>query len=152
MTTPSPQLVAYVDASAVNAVALEESGWEIVDEWLDSFPQLMSSTLLEAEMRSRQRRAADQNEEFNTTRNIHRIEWYIPDRRLGPEIDAVLQVRYLRGGDLLHAATALYLANRLSIDLTFLTLDNAQREAVAGLSAIQPRLKAPDIRQANVDG
>ena len=64
---------------------------------------------------------------------LHGIEWVLPTRPLGPEIAAALQVRYLRSGDLLHVATALYAVRTFGLELAFITLDNNQREAAAGL-------------------
>ena len=46
-------------------------------------------------------------------------------------------MRYLRGADLWHVATALYLAESPA-DVDFLTLDPAQREAAAALGFPTP--------------
>lgn len=52
VATLSLPLLAYVDASAAVAVALEEPGWEQMARRLTSFPVLLSANLLEAEIRS----------------------------------------------------------------------------------------------------
>jgi hypothetical protein len=41
------------------------------------------------------------------------VSWILPDRRLTAEIQRVLDVHPLRGADLWHVATALYLVNHL---------------------------------------
>ena len=64
------------------------------------------------------------------------FEWIYPDRPISAEIEAALNVRYLRSGDLLHVATALYATHTRYPALAFITLDNNQREAAAGLGFI----------------
>ena len=119
---------AYVDSSAVVAVAFQEPGWQAVDARLRSFAGLISSTLLEAEVRSvyaRERRA------FNET-ILSRIHWVHTDRSLSDELATVLEVGYLRGADLYHVAVALFATPDPS-SRTFLTLDNTQRAVAAAL-------------------
>jgi hypothetical protein len=53
----------------------------------------------------------------------------LPDRPLGGEIGVVLSAGYLRGADLWHLASALYLAGNPR-NLPFITLDERQ-EVVA---------------------
>ena len=57
------------------------------------------------------------------------IEWILPDRALAPEFATVLETGYLRGADLWHVATALYVSPQ-SGSLSFATLD-ARQSAVA---------------------
>lgn len=64
---------------------------------------------------------------------MYDVEWVLPTRPLGPEIAAALQVRYLRSGDLLHIATALYAVRTFGLELAFITLDSNQRAAAASL-------------------
>ena len=124
-TTNTP--AAYVDGSALLAIALEESGWETVAQRLNSFTTLFSSTLLEAEVRAAYTR---ERREFNP-RLLDGIRWVFPVRPLSNEIEAVLQARYLRSGDLLHVATALYAASDLNVELAFITLDANQQQVDA---------------------
>ena len=56
----------------------------------------------------------------------------LPDRPLTEEIEAALSAGYLRGADLLHAATALYAA-RGEQGMAFLTLDRQLHEVARGL-------------------
>ncbi len=54
----------------------------------------------------------------------------LPDRSLAPEFAVVLEAGYLRGSDLWHVATALYVSPDPQ-EISFLTLDRRQ-QAVAG--------------------
>lgn len=51
------------------------------------------------------------------------VEWIHPDRPPTSEIVAALRVGYLRGVDLWHITVALYLNERISGTLAFITLD-----------------------------
>ena len=53
------------------------------------------------------------------------IEWILPDRALASEFATVLETGYLRGADLWHVATALYVSPQAS-GLSFATLDARQ--------------------------
>lgn len=88
----------------------------------------MSSNLLEAEVRSA---FARKQLRFNPGA-LFDIEWVTADRPLGPEFERVLNVGYLRGADLWHVATALYIFDEPS-EVTFLTLDRRQGEVAAAL-------------------
>ena len=61
------------------------------------------------------------------------IEWVFPERPLTEEIKHTLTVAYLRGTDLWHIATALYVKDTVVGEMTFITLDNRQRTAAANL-------------------
>lgn len=119
---------AYVDTSAILSVEFRESGWESVVSRLSNFSYLASSNLLEAEVRSAFARI---QRTFNPVA-LANIEWVPVGRSLGPEFERVLNVGYLRGADLWHVATALYIFDDLS-DVTFLTLDHRQEEVAAAL-------------------
>ena len=125
-----PQLSeAYVDGSALLAIAFEETAGPDTSQQLYGYTTLYSSVLLDAEVRAafaRERLAFD-------TGLLSRIEWIYPSRPLSDEIDEVLRVRYLRSGDLLHIATALYAVRDLSLNLAFVTLDQNQRDAAVNL-------------------
>ena len=119
---------AYVDSSAVVAVARDEAGAESVVQMLSTFRQLISSNLLEAEVRAAFAREGDEIEPGA----LDSIRWVIPSRPLHAEIAAVLRVGYLRGADLWHVANALYAA-RARPGLAFVTPDRRQQAVAAGL-------------------
>ena len=120
--------VAYVDTSALVAVAFGEPPARAVSRKLDEFSRLLSSNLAEAEMRAA---FARERVEFEGWL-LSDVDWVLPDRPLGPEFDAVLRVGYLRGADLWHLATALYVTHDPA-QISFVTLDEAQGETAARL-------------------
>ena len=137
-------LLAYVDASAAVAVALEEPGWEQTARRLTSFPVLLSANLLEAEVRSVYAREGLKYDPSV----VSSIGLVHPHRSLGPELAKALEIGgYLKGADLWHMAIALYvkgadlwhMAITLYVDETiigrtaFVTLDNKQRAVAANL-------------------
>ena len=113
---------AYVDSSVIVAIALNEAGSNDHAWRLGNFSQLLSSNLLEAEVRAALAREERQFED----RFISGITWVFPDRSLGPELAVALAAGYLRGADLWHIATALYAAPEPG-EIAFVTLDNHQR-------------------------
>ena len=120
--------VAYVDTSALVSIAFNERGGTSLARRLDNVSHLLSSNLLEAELR-----AAFAREEIDfTTSLVSGIEWVLPDRPLTPEIKMTLEAGYLRGADLWHVATALYVVREPS-DISFVTLDIRQRTVVKAL-------------------
>ncbi len=119
---------AYVDTSAILSVEFSEPGYETVIERLDSFSRLVSSNLLEAEVRAG---FARDGRTFDSMA-LSNIEWVSADRPLGPEFERVLEAGYLRGADLWHVATALHISGEPS-EVTFLTLDRRQGEVAAAL-------------------
>ena len=95
---------------------------------LETFTTLLSSNVLEAELRAAcHREELDFEPEF-----LADIEWVLPDRPLTPEFAAVLAAGYLRGADLWHVAAALFIADELGSP-TFLTLDQRQRAVAEAL-------------------
>jgi len=125
--------VGYVDTSCLIAVAFGEPGTESLARRLESYDQLVSSDLLEAELRSALKREGVEGGDDL----LRGLAWVLPDRRLTAEIERALVVRYLRGADLWHIAVALYLAESPA-DVDFLTLDSAQRDAAAALGFPTP--------------
>ena len=121
--------IAYVDGSALLSIIFEENAGAATSRRLAQFTSLISSILLEVEVRAAMFRAGQDYD----PRWLSDIRWMYPTRPLGPEIAAALQVRYLRSGDLLHIATALYAVRTYGIELAFVTLDNDQQEVAAGL-------------------
>ncbi len=128
MTYPS-RPAAYVDGSAPLAVAFGEPSGPGIARRLSEFTVIYSSNLLEAELRAAYHR---ERREFDP-QWLYGVEWVLPTRPLGPEIADALQVRYLRSGDLLHIATALYAHRTFGLELTFITLDHDQRDVATGL-------------------
>ena len=72
------------------------------------------------------------NDAISTSSIVSRIQWVLPDRSLAPEFATVLEAGYLRGADLWHVATALYVAPNPR-DLSFVTLDSRQQSVAKTL-------------------
>ncbi len=119
--------VAYVDSSCLVAIAFGEPGAGRVAARLLGFERRLSSNLLEAELRSAlaRERVADRGAAL-----LSWITWVYPNRPLSGEFDQILAAGYLRGADLWHLATAIFLAPD-GRGVTFLTLDDRQKE-IAG--------------------
>ena len=115
--------VAYVDSSFLVAIAFTETGSVALAQTLSEQDVLLSSNLLEAELRAAFRR---DNVTVDPTEFLSSIVWVHPDRALTAEITTVLGVGYVRGADLWHLACALFVdPNR---QIAFLTLDARQGE------------------------
>ncbi len=115
--------IAYVDTSALIAVAFDEDGNTTVATQLMEITHLCSSNLLEAELRS----ACSQEGVNFSSDLLANLVWVFPDRSLATEIAAVLDVGYLRGAGLWHLASALYIAAPEPDKMQFITLDKQQR-------------------------
>lgn len=120
--------VAYVETSMLAAIAFDESGAEALARRVDGFDRLTSSNLLEAELRSVFVR---EQLPFPETAAAG-VEWILPDRSLAAEFATVLRTGHLRGADLWHVATALFVSPRTS-NLWFTTLDARQSAVAADL-------------------
>ena len=119
---------AYVDTSCLVAIAFGESEATEVASRLREHDVLLSSNLREAELRATLvREAAEVDEALFSW-----IKGVLPDRPLSVEIIRVLRAGYLRGADLWHLATAMYVTPEPR-DLTFLTLDRRQEEVAEEL-------------------
>ena len=114
---------AYIDSSAIIAVTFAEPAGMQVARQLNETSDIWSSNLLEAEVRAAYSRVG---EDFDFD-SLTDINWIFPDRPLTREISTVVETGYLRGADLWHLATALYLTPDPA-DVTFITLDERQRE------------------------
>ena len=121
--------VAYVDSSVTLALAFNEPGWEIQAERLAEFSEVWSSNLLESEVRS-----AFAREGLTLPSGVlDGIQWVLPTRPLSAEIETALSAGgYLRGADLHHVATALYMAGNPE-RMAFVTLDIGQGAVAAAL-------------------
>ena len=123
--------VAYVDSSALTAIVLDEPHASTLGSRIDGFDRLISSNLLEAELR-----ATFVRENLDFEESIVRgIDWILPDRALTPEFKTVLRAGYLRGADLWHVATALYVSSGLP-HLSFATLDVRQATVADALGLV----------------
>ena len=120
--------IAYVDTSALVAIAFDEPGGTQARERLDNFSRLLSANLLEAELRAT---FARERLEFDAE-VLSRIEWVLPDRPLTDELARGLEAGYLRGADLWHIATALYVTPTAE-EIGFITLDGPQRRVASTL-------------------
>ena len=127
-------MIAYLDTSCLVAVAFGARSAEAVVETLGRCTPVVSSNLLEAELRAALRR---EGVDAGAEPLLDPVSWVLPDRRLTPEIERVLSVRHLRGADLWHLATALYVAESPR-EVAFLTLDRPQREAAVALGFPTP--------------
>ena len=124
--------IAYVDTSGLVAAAFQDEGDTALVRRLEDFSRLFSSNLLEAQLRSA---FARERCDFDGS-IVSRIQWVLPDRSLAPEFATVLEAGYLRGADLWHVATALYVAPNPR-DLSFVTLDS-RRQSVAKALGFRP--------------
>lgn len=105
-----------------------ETGGTTVARRLRRFERVLSSNLLEAELR-----AAFAKERLALPRELFDwLLWVLPDRPLTAELESVLSQRYVKGADAWHLACALYVAEDPAA-LTFLTLDRHQRTAARRL-------------------
>lgn len=119
---------AYVDTSAVVAIAFGEPRCRGLSGLLAAVDRIISSNLLEAELRFA---FAREGIGFSP-RLVSRIDWVFPERPLTDELTTVLDAGYLRGADLWHVATALYVAVDPG-EMFFVTLDGRQREVARTL-------------------
>lgn len=120
---------AYVDSSCVVAIAFVEPGHDDVARQLASFELLLASNLLAAELAAALVRERVDGGLWDL---VAGLSWILPDRSLEPEIERVTAVGYLRGADLWHLGCALFV-DPTAAELTFVTLDEAQRGVAAGL-------------------
>ena len=127
MTPQQPPVAAYVDTTAVSPITLgEEPVGTAVRRRLDAFSYMLSSNLLEAELRAIFKR---EGEDFDAS-SISTINWIFPNRRLDVEMAAVLEYAYLSPARVWHLATAIFFRETLQSELAFITLDEEQ-ETVA---------------------
>jgi hypothetical protein len=118
---------AYVDTSCLVAIAFDEAGAAKTAMRLRRFERLLSSNVLEAELRSALKR---EGVEGRPQHLLSWLTWIYPNRPLTAEFERITALGYLKGADLWHVAAALFVAPKPQ-DLTFLTLDGRQRE-IAG--------------------
>lgn len=112
------------------AIVFEERGSEVFRKKIEKCSLIVSSSLLEAEIKSAMWREALPLDAVAPL--LEAVTWVFPNRSLGPEIDRILALSYLRGADLYHLATALYLFPDPE-KASFLSLDKAQHGAARTL-------------------
>ena len=120
--------VAYVDTSVIVAVAFGEDGAEDLARNLAGYSRLVSSNLLEAELRAACRREGRPV----PAHLLARIGWILAHRPLSAEMETALEAGGLRGADLWHVASALY-ATPEPEAIAFVTLDRRQAGVAATL-------------------
>lgn len=120
--------VAYVDTSVIVALAFAEEGAEELANRLAGYSRLVSSNLLEAEVRAACRREGQPV----PVHLLARIGWILTHRPLSPEMETALDTATLRGADLWHVASALYAAPEPGA-ISFCTLDHRQAKAAGAL-------------------
>ncbi len=119
---------AYVDTTALPPIAFGgEPAGGAVQRRLNDFPYLLSSNLLEAELR-----VVFRHEGIGFDINsIAGVNWVFPNRRLDVEMATVLEYAYLSPARVWHLAAAMFFRGVLEDELAFITLDEEQ-ETVAG--------------------
>lgn len=122
-------ILAYVDSSCLVAIAFGEPGAAAVALRLRHAARLVSSNLLEAELRSALGR---ENVRDDPGPLLSWVGWIHPDRPLTAEFQRIAALGHLKGADLWHLACALFIAPR-GRELTFLTLDRRQKEVATKL-------------------
>ena len=120
--------IAYVDTSALVAIAFGERGGKALARRLEQCDELFSANLLEAELRASFAREGGPLDDPL----LSWITWVLPHRPLSREITTVLGAGYLRGADLWHLACAVYLVGTPRL-ASFITLDQRQAEVAATL-------------------
>ena len=125
---------AYVDTSALVAVLLGEPQAEAMAAELTRHETLLSSNLLEAELRAV---LARENVRVELTSLVRGIDWVLPDRPLAYELKRVLEGGYVRGSDAWHLACALYLDPEPS-ELHLISLDERQLDVARILGFTVP--------------
>lgn len=119
---------AYVDTSCILAIAFGERGAAKLEKSLNAFDRLLSSNLLEAELRAAFRR---ENATVDPATLLDAISWIHPAEPLTKELETILAHGYVRGADLWHLAVALFVDP--GREISFLTLDERQRNVAARL-------------------
>jgi len=118
----------YVDTSVLLAIAFAEPNAAELEKRLASYDQLHASSLLEAELASVLKREGFTNA---SEKLLAALRFLHPQRRLTAEIETTSAAGLLRGADLFHVASALFVAP--GAEITFLSLDAKQREVAARL-------------------
>jgi predicted nucleic acid-binding protein len=116
--------LAYIDTSCLLAIAFDEPDADKMAARLRRFDRLLSSNLLEAEVRAA---LAREGVRTGADRILSWVTWVYPNRPLTEECERIVSLGYLKGADLWHLACALFVDPGAE-DLAFLTLDRRQQE------------------------
>ena len=119
---------AYIDSSAIVDVVFAEPGGIRAARQLNETSDIWSSNLLEAEVRAAYSKVGE-DLDFDSLTDIN---WIFPDRPLTRKLSVVVETGYLRGADLWHLATALYLTPDPE-EVASITLDERQGEVARAL-------------------
>ena len=137
---PSSLAIAYLDPTALIPIVFgEEPVRAVTEERLNRFPILVSSNLLEAELRAR----FEREEQVFDPGRLSGIEWIQPRGSLGSAMARIQAFARLSPTRMWHLANAVYFAGRLSLtnrrtDLAFITLDEQQETAARELGFFIP--------------
>ena len=131
--------MAYVDPSALTPAIFGEQPEETRIR-LERFPILVSSTLLDAELRATFRHWT---QPFSPSLASVIDRWVLPNHRLDEEIAAISEITSLPALPLWHLACAMYFQQRQSLTgrqfrLAFITLDEQQETAARELGFFIP--------------
>ena len=131
--------MAYVDPSALTPAIFGEQPEETRIR-LERFPILVSSTLLDAELRATFRHWS---QSFSPSLASVIDRWVLPNHRLDEEMAAISEIASLPALPLWHLASAVYFQQRQSLTsrqfrLAFITLDEQQETAARELGFFIP--------------
>jgi len=115
----------YVDSSVLVAILLEEQGYLEAQKILSKQLSLQSSTLLQAEIFSV---CIRENIETQYAIELSESISFFSPTNLITELEKASKLGFVRGADLYHIASALYLSNNNPKELSFFTLDKRQVE------------------------
>ena len=126
--------VAFVDTSALVAVAFGEAGHARMARLMEGMDRLYGSSLLESELSAVFERegVGEKAEAF-----LGRIRMVREDRRLTGEIREALGHGHVKGADLHHLAVAMFLFPEPG-EATFLTMDSRQGAVARALGFARP--------------
>lgn len=113
----------YIDSSVIVAILFEESARHKCLAILNKATEVMSSSLLEAEVLSVVRREGVGKKTAMSL--LNRISLFQPDRLLSIEFSRIFSLGYCKGADAFHLASALYI-DPSAEELSFFTLDKQQ--------------------------
>ena len=131
--------MAYVDPSALTPAIFGDQPEETRIR-LERFPILVSSTLLDAELRATFRHWS---QSFSPSLASAIDRWVLPNHRLDEEMAAISEIASLPALPLWHLASAVYFQQRQSLTsrqfrLAFITLDEQQETAARELGFFIP--------------
>lgn len=115
---------AYVDSSVVLATIFEDQPAKKLAKLWGSAERFISSYLLEVEVFSAMRR--EQVDVSLADEPLRRLG-FVQTRSLAQECKEILRMGYLRGADLFHLATAVWVRDKFT-DLKFFSFDRQQME------------------------